>query len=322
MTAALGRVLITGASGFIGGYLVKCLARDPALSVVTTTRDGGNGSRRLELRDPASVRDALPGIDVVVHCAVGDQSVTVDGTRTLLHAAAQAGVRRVIYFSSMSVYEGGAGVVTEDAPLMSPDGQGYGAWKAAGEQACLAEAGIETVRLRPTIVYGPGSRQWVSWYAQRIRSGHWATFGAAGEGTCNLVHVADVASAVLAALTSPAAAGQAFNVNGPELITWNSWFARLADAIGAPPLPERSPSAIRAQSLAALPFQVLARLRPGLRPGWMIGVPSRGELSLYASRATFSTAAAQAALPWTPRVTIAEGLTDSVEWLRREGLAS
>ncbi len=184
MTVASGQVLITGAAGFIGGYLVKHLSLDPTLSVIAATRDGQNASRRLELRDLASIHAALPGVDAVVHCAVGDRTVTVDGTRALLRAAAQAGVRRFIYFSSTSVYQSGAGVITEDASLVSPRGAGYGAWKVAAEQTCLAEPGLETVRLRPPIVYGPGSRQWISWYAQRIRSGRWATFGAAGEGTC------------------------------------------------------------------------------------------------------------------------------------------
>ena len=220
------------------------------------------------------------------------------------------------------MYESGAGVVTEDASLVSPDGSGYGAWKAAAEQACLAEPSLETVRLRPPIVYGPGSRQWVSWYAQRICSGRWATFGAAGEGTCNLIHVSDVAAAVSAALTSSAATGQAFNLDGPELITWNSWFTRLANAIGAPPLPQRSPSVVRAQGLAALPLKAFARLRPGPSPEWLLGVPSRGELSLFESRVSYATAAAHAALGWTPRVQIAEGLIDTVEWLRHKGLAS
>ena len=52
MTAVSGQVLITGATGFIGGYLVKHLSLDPALSVIAATRDGQGASRRLELRDP------------------------------------------------------------------------------------------------------------------------------------------------------------------------------------------------------------------------------------------------------------------------------
>ncbi len=92
-------------------------------------------------------------------------------------------------------------------------------------------------------------------------------------------------------------------------------------AIGAPPLPECSPSVVRAQGLAALPLKAFARLQPGSRPEWLLGVPSRGELSLFGSRVTYSTAAAHAALGWTPRVQIAEGLIDTVEWLRHKGLA-
>ena len=322
MSAFSGEVLITGASGFIGSHVLRHLSCEPAVSAVAATRDGRDGSRRMDLRDPATVRAAVAGAKAVVHCAVGDQSVTVDGTRTLLRAAAEAGVQRVVHFSSMSVYDGAAGVVREETPLVSPGGRGYAAWKAAAEQACLAEPGVETVRLRPTIVYGPGSKQWVSWFAQRIRSGCWSTFGAAGEGTCNLVHVADVASAVAAALTSPAAAGCAFNVNGPEITTWNGWFTRLSQAIGAPPLAAISPAAARARMLAALPVKALARVRPGLGGNWILGAPGRGELSFFGLKATYPTDAACSALGWTPNVRISEGLVDTVAWLRQEGLAA
>ncbi len=119
---------------------------------------------------------------------------------------------------------------------LAQSAHGYAAWKAAAEQACLAQPGVETVRLRPAIVYGAGRHALgvADGAAHPVRP--LGQFGAAGEGICNLVHVADVAAAVAAALAAPAVAGPAFNVNGPEAITWNQWFARLAAAIGAPPL--------------------------------------------------------------------------------------
>ncbi len=313
-------VLVTGAAGFIGGHVLRHLSRDPALAVVAATRDGRDGSRRADLRDAAGIRAALDGVTAVVHCAVGDRRVTVDGTAALLRAAAGAGVRRVVHVSSVAVYGRAIGIVREDAPLISPDGNGYAAWKMAAEQACLAEPGVETVRLRPAIVYGPGGTLWVSRLARRIRAGRWGLFGAAGEGVCNLVHVSDVAAAVSAALAAPAA-GAAFNVNGPEAVTWNEWFARLAAATGSRPLQTLSPLAWRTRSLAALPLKALARVRPGIAADWLLGAPAASELTLFALAARYPTDAAQAALGWTPAIGIAEGLADSVAWLRQEGLA-
>ncbi|WP_426958441.1 NAD-dependent epimerase/dehydratase family protein [Muricoccus radiodurans] len=312
-------ILVTGAGGFLGGHVVRHL-RTSGMEVLPATRDGRGGSRRLDLRDPAGMGAALSGVESVVHCAVSDRAVTVDGTQALLDAATAAGVRRLVHFSSIAVYGEAAGAVTEETPLLSPDTPGYAGWKVAAEAACLAARGIEVVRLRPTIVYGPGSPLWVGKMAERIRAGVWGTFGEAGEGTCNLVHVDDVAGAVLAALSAPAA-GQVFNVNGPEAVSWNAWFVRLAEAIGAPPLPAIPPGRLRARSLLSLPFKAAARLRPGLAPRWVLGAPAGSEMALFARRATYPTGAARDGLGWVPRVGLEEGLRDTTAWLLARGTA-
>jgi nucleoside-diphosphate-sugar epimerase len=314
-------VLVTGAGGFIGSHTVRHLAQQ-GFSVVAATRDGRNGSRRLDLRDPAGLPAALEGVRAVVHCAVGDRTVTVAGTRALLRAAAEVGVGRVVHLSSIAVYGAATGRLAEDAPTVSPDGDGYAAWKTAAEQACRAEKDVEIVMLRPSIVYGAGSSMWVGRMAARIRSGRWAVFGAAGEGTCNLVHVSDVTAAIAAALSAPGVAGRVFNVNGPEATTWNGWFTALAGAMGASPLRAISPAALRARTYASLPVKALARLRPELGRNWLLGAPGRSELSLFALHATYPTDAARDAMGWSPSVPIAAGLVDSVAWLRAEGLAS
>ncbi len=315
-----GSVLVTGAAGFIGSHAARHLAQHSAWSVVGSTRDGRHGTRRLDLLDPASAGEALSGVGAVVHCAVGDRSATVDGTRNLLAAAAKAGVRRFVHFSTMSVYRGSDGVVTENAPLVPAEQDDYAGWKVASEEACLAQDGLEVVRLRPTIVYGPGSRQWVSWPVTRIRSGRWGTFGPAGEGTCNLVHVTDVCAAVAAALASKEGAGQAFNVNGPELITWNEWFARLAKIAGRSRLPELSARDVRMRNLAAIPLKALAKSPLKLRSDRLLGVPSRGEMALYGSHAVYSNERAQSRLGWSPRLSVSDGLADTAEWLKQEKL--
>ncbi len=296
------------------------LASDPRLSVSPATRDGRDRTVRLDVRQPDAA--ALAGMDAVVHCAVGGRDVTVDGTRAMLRAAEAAGVRRFVHLSSVAVYGAAAGMVMEETAAVAPDGSGYAAWKAAAEQACMQQAGIETVRLRPAIVYGAGSALWVTGLAHRIRSGRWGVFGAAGDGTCNLVHVSDVATAVAAALTAPRAAGRAFNVNGPQAVSWNEWFALLAHGIGAPPLRAVPPAILRARTLAALPVKAMARLRPGLGSEWLLGAPARSELALFAQKATYPVFAAREALGWAPAVDVAAGLAESLACLPRDRLAA
>ncbi len=316
------KVLVIGAGGFVGRHVVRLLRETEGVETVPATRDGAAGSRHLDLLSPETVEAALSGIDAVVHCAVGDRRVTVDGTRNLLSAAAGAGVRRIVVLSSVAVYAGGSGPLREDSQRVPVGTGSYAGWKLAAEDLCLGERRVESVLLRPTIIYGPGSVLWVDKMVARIRSGHWGTFGAAGDGTCNLVHVRDVATAVAAALMAPGIAHRAFNLDGPEAMSWNDWFRRLAEGIGAPPLPELFPAQIRARSLLSLPFKAVDRLRPGLVPQWALAAPAGSELALFGRRTTYPIDAAREALGWTPRIGVAEGLRDTLASLSPRAAAA
>ncbi len=317
----MAKILVTGAGGFIGQHTVDFLRKTPGSSVIGSTRDGRSGTVQMDLRDETSIRAALDGVASVVHCAVGDRQVTVEGTRTLLHCAADAGVRRFVHISTMSVYGGAQGRVTEDTAMVSPDGDGYAAWKAAAEQACLEQKGLEIVRLRPTHVYGPRGTWWLGEMARRVRSGRWRNLGAAGEGTANMVYVGDVASAIAAALSSDDAVGLAFNVNGPETPTWNGWFTRLAELTNSPVPAPISPLSLKLRMALALPLKAAAKVRPGFARNLLAGIPGRSELGLFASHAMYPTDAATQVIGWSPEVDIDQGLALSMGWLRSEGLA-
>jgi nucleoside-diphosphate-sugar epimerase len=323
-------ILVTGAGGFIGSEVARRLAREPDLVVRGGTRNGrsiGTGveSCRMDVCNAVEVTDALRGVDAVVHCAVGDYTTTVEGTRMLLDAAARTGVRRIVYFSSVSVYGTTPGEVQEASALVPAEGQGYAHWKVAAEAACQAAANdrMDVIILRPAIVYGPGSG-WIRQPARRIVTGVWGGLGALGQGTCNPVHNRDVAEACLVAIRAPGFAGcEAFNISGPEVLTWNAWHERLAALLGVPPLREVPPASWRRRSLTGLPFKVLRRVSPAagrLFERQILAAPSSTELTQFALAATYPTNKATAKLGWQPGVGLEEGLADSVAWLRASGL--
>jgi nucleoside-diphosphate-sugar epimerase len=324
-------ILVTGAGGFIGSAVARFLAAQPGLAVRGATRDGravGDGIApcKLDVCDASDLAAALKGVDAVVHCAVGPRRTTVEGTRLLLQAGRTAGVRRVVHFSSIAVYGEQQGAVDENAGLVSAAGHGYAHWKVAAEAVCheAAQVGSDVVILRPAIVYGPGSLQWIIRPAQRLRGGLWGGLGEAGRGTCNAVHVDDVAAACLAAIRAPtgAAANQAFNISGRETISWSGWYARLAEALGYPAPRDIAPSAWRRRVTAGLPFKALAKLLPGagrIFEKRILAAPSPSELTLFGLVATYPTDRAKAALGWQPTIGLDEGLASSVAWLRSAG---
>jgi UDP-glucose 4-epimerase len=311
-------VLVTGAEGFIGGAVAHLLTAQPGLSV-----RGGAG--RLDVLDRVALSQAMAGVEFVVHCTEPvARLVTVQGTRNVLRTARAAQARRVVLVSTAAVYGTAEGVLDEETPLVSPDGRGYPHWRSAAEAACreAAQEGLEVAVLRPSIIYGPRCEPWIRLPARRLLSGRWPALGQAGRGTCNPVHVRDLAAACLAAIRAPDIDGcEAFNLSGPDSTTWHDWYARLAAALPCRPMAAPSPGAWRRRALAALPLRIAARLLPPLgkplEPA-LLAAPARGELALFARSVSYPVARAAARLNWQPRIALAEGLRESLAWLRED----
>ena len=247
------RVLVTGASGFLGtvacarlledGHDVLALVRRPGSEPPRTTAVAG------DLTDGAAlgrvVAEAAP--DAVLHLAAEIASqrseekvraVNVDGTRALVDACVAAGSPRVVFTSTVVTGDAGGRLLTEDEPLpvMTP----YGRSKQDGERL-LAESGLPFVVLRPSHVYGPGG-----WYADdlvaRLRQpGRFCVIGK-GANLWDVVHVDDVASALRFALTD-APPGETYHCADDEPITAYDFMALTASTLGLGP-PRRIPVAV------------------------------------------------------------------------------
>jgi UDP-glucose 4-epimerase len=175
------QILVTGGAGFIGGNLVNRLVSMGAGNVLVLdnlhrgfSRDSLPATvefRKVDIRDPDALADALRGREIVFHLAaqsnvmgaVADANYSfntnVVGTYNVLQSAAAAGVKRLVFPSSREVYGDPRDIpVPESAPLRAKNA--YGASKIAGEVYCrlAAQQGLETVVLRLANVYGPGDR--------------------------------------------------------------------------------------------------------------------------------------------------------------------
>lgn len=350
-------VLVTGAGGFIGGRVVEVLhslgngGHTPVRAGVRRWSSAARIGRLpveivpCDLADPNQVDAACAGAAAIVHCAVslGPLPDAVGQMRHLLAAAERHRVKRVVHLSTMEVYGEATGDVDECHALDPEGGRShYARLKIELEDLCrqYIDRGLPLVVLRPTIVYGPFSDSWTVELAQRVVSTSWALPAQAARGTCNLLYVDDLIAAILLALRSDVAVGEAFNVNGGERVTWNEYFQALGSALGVDRLNRHGALTARAGSWLMQPVRKSAKYmlqryqdqimalyqRSRFAKQIMRGaervirqVPTPAEFRLCSRKAFYVTDKATRMLGYEPKFTMQHGIDLSVAWLKHEG---
>lgn len=245
------RVLVTGASGMLGGQVARALvARGDEVTVLQRRPSALEGVReqRGDLRDDTAVAGAVRGQDAVVHLAakvnvVGPwaeyQAINVEGTRSVVQACRRHGVGRLVHISSPSVAHAGhalVGVGAEPADPARARGP-YARSKAMAEQVALtaAEPGrLAVAVLRPHLVWGPGDTQLVARIVERARRGRLPLLGA-GAAMMDTTYVDNAVDAVVAALArAEVASGEPLVVSNGEPRTISEIMGGFCDAAGVP----------------------------------------------------------------------------------------
>jgi len=321
------KVLVIGANGFVGDAIVRALAASPHFQPVAgvrekSARQDGIEERFCDATDPKGLETAMRGIPFAVSSVLGPGSTMVRVMRNLCALPLRMEVHGIVHISTMSVYGPATGLVDETTPL---DG-GLGAYAAAKVEAeriarDFIELGGQVTILRPGIVYGAGGEQWVGRIGRWLRAGRVGDLGAAGDGFCNLIYRDDLGAAVVAALSTPTAVGQAFNLGEPDPITWNEYFIELGCATGARfvrRIPWRN---LRMEEKLAPPLQVakLVASRVGVRVGVLPEPMPRSLLRLWRQEIRLDPHKADALLGFS-RTSRVAGLAASAGWfLGREG---
>ncbi len=226
------RILVTGATGFVGpwivrrlvddGHTVRVLEHTPGSSADLASQDAVEGS----MTDAGSLRRAVDGQDVVVHLVAilsgkpeEFETLMEEGTRTLLAAASAAGVGRFVLMSAL-------GTTAETKDLVPY----YGAkWQM--EQDVQA-SGLEHVIFRPSFVFGPEGGA-LGQFKRIAKLAPVTPIVGPGTQRIQPIWVEDVAAYFAAAVEKPEAANRTFEVGGPDVVTWNEFWSRLKQAQGS-----------------------------------------------------------------------------------------
>jgi nucleoside-diphosphate-sugar epimerase len=318
------RVFITGANGFIGR---KLMARYRALGCevrgMDIHADPDNGIVAGNLVKPELWSEHASDCELFIHTAAivslaeswqGYREITVQGTRNALDVAVASGAKRFLHYSSIAAmgweYPEGA---DETYPVVIGSHYRYGVAKAASEHVVLAahSAGeIPCTVIRPGDVYGPGGRAWLLEPLKMARAKQ-LLLPDSGRGIFTPVFIDDLIDGAVLAAGLDAAIGQVFILWGNEPISCRAFFGhhwRWAGHRGNPPsLPLKATLAIT----AALDRvnKVLARASEA----------TPDTMYMFARKGGFSIAKAQRLLGFEPKITLAEGVRRSEEWLREIG---
>jgi NADH dehydrogenase len=227
------KVLVTGGTGYVGQHVVhalraqerpvRALVRDPrraaALAGLGCELAGG------DVTDPQSLRRAVEGCQVVVHLVAirrgrpaDFERIMAQGTRDLLAAARDAGVSRFVHMSAAGTSESTAAVVP------------YFRAKWETEQL-VRDSGLEHVIFRPSFVFGPDGGV-LPLFVRQVRYSPVTPVVGSGLHRVQPIWVDDVAEFFAAAVDKPEAAKRIFELGGPDVVTWNELYARIAKVLG------------------------------------------------------------------------------------------
>jgi nucleoside-diphosphate-sugar epimerase len=315
-------ILLTGASGFVGQAVLALLLQRRPVRAALRQPDAAALPESVEVVEASLSPEqdwikALSGVSTVVHCAArvhvmnevaGDplaefRRVNVDGTLRLARQAAEAGVRRFVFVSSIKVNgehsQPGHPFTADEIPA---PGDPYGVSKCeaeAGLRALSQETGMEVVIIRPPLVYGPGVKANFLAMMRWLQRGVPLPLGSVTENRRSMVFLDNLVDLIVTCIDHPAAANQTFLVSDDEDLSTAALLRRMAAALGRPARLIPVPAGL-------ITFGAKLTGRPSIAQRLC------GSLQVDIGKT-------KALLDWTPPFSVDEGLRRTAEhWLTAE----
>ena len=326
------KILVTGASGFIGGHLAQSLLeRGDDVRVLMRNRRYRSSQFEVvfgDLSDVESLRAAVKGVEAVFHiAAIRDQwgipyedyhQVNVEGTRHLLQAAADQGCR-FVYCSSVGVMgHPGRLNINESFPYAAGDGKyNYSHTKALADEMTLdyaAKGRLFATVVRPVITYGPGDT-WgmVTKLIDMLAKRRFLPVGN-GNNHLHLAFISDIVKGFLLALDNDRANGRAYIIAGPEPITLNELVNKICKRLNVPEPRWHIPANMARAAGRGMEALYTWQQKIGLDALGQTPFITRDKVDTLAINRSYSIARAKAELGFTPTIGYDQGLAITVEW--------
>ena len=321
------KILITGGTGFIGSRLaLKCLHEGHSVRTLALQRNGPEEANAREIAaaggdviegsvtDAQTVEHACRDIDLVYHLAAAQHEtnvpprhyhdVNVTGTRNVLQAALNNGVRRVVHASTIGVYGNSPRAPVDDAAPLEPDNV-YGVTKLEGERIAHEYAAqLPVVVVRVSETYGPGDRRLLKLF-KALKRRRFVHIGSE-RNVHHPIYIDDLIAALQCAAVHPEAAGATFVLAGPRPLTTQDMIDAICRVVGAKPPRLRVPLG---------PLQVTASVMEKVLPPLRIQPPlHRRRLDFFIKNFQFDGHAARAILGYLPTTDFCEGVRRTAEW--------
>jgi nucleoside-diphosphate-sugar epimerase len=319
------KVLVTGATGFVGSHLAEALRRrGDEVTVLARSARRADPLRPLgvsvvegDLHGTAALARAVEGQDVIYHVAgmvaARDETeflrANEGGTRNLVAAAEAGGRPRFVLVSSMAAAGPAARGRPHDGSEAARPVTAYGRSKLAAERS-VTGSGLPWTIVRPPTVYGPRDREVLKVF-RIARLGIAPVFGDGGQ-ELSAVHGGDLADALVAAGTSPAAVGKSYYACHPEVFTSGDFVRAVGAAMGRRVRVVRLPSGLAGTLLGVTELAARATGRPTIL--------TRDKANEFFQPAwTGDPAPLTRDTGWRARHDLRSGLADTYNWYRTAG---
>jgi nucleoside-diphosphate-sugar epimerase len=325
------KVLITGATGLLGGHLLQELQqrgeqiRALVLPVENTEKLMAQGVEVVQgdVTDASTLALAVKDIEIIFHLAgmmgverpLADyRLVNVTGSGNLYQAAQKAGVRRFIHTSSHTVYGLGYGRFLTEKDALRPDPDPYSITKAEGDRLIrrlMLNSDVETVILRPGTFFGPGDRVHFGRIAQRMKNGKGVIIGR-GDNALPFCYVTDVVQGFLLAAYHEKAPGNVYNISNDHPLTQQEIFNAVADDVGGKRPARHLPYLpIYYGSIVAEKVANITHTRP---------IVTRLGAMMFGTDNRHSVEKARRELGYEPKIAIREGIRLAAAWFNAGGM--